>query len=187
MFPVKSEPSDTFDVGYDLQRIMCMEDNPHFSKNLNTKTSENRPATSLSNEMLLTVAYVKNESISNTFDCKTSGHEGIHGQRLMDFNATTAEKTEVCTVNTSGNVTDEKQDTMHMKEESPHITILENHDINHMTATSQHYRIEDEEHVTMHVKEEWQHCYITEDAYLRLWQTYRNLIRSEMETMAQCM
>ena len=54
MLPVKSEQCDSLDVGKDSQHIRCLDDNQH------THTSDNRPDKSLSYEMLLTVACVKN-------------------------------------------------------------------------------------------------------------------------------
>ena len=45
-----------------------MEDKPHISDTFNVNTSENRHDKILSEEMLLTIAYVKNESTWNALD-----------------------------------------------------------------------------------------------------------------------
>ena len=82
------EPSYGFDVGNDSQRIRLRDDNSHISDTLDVNTSDNWPDKSLSEEMLLTVAYVKNESTTNGLNLRTSnseGNEGSHGQQLTDI------------------------------------------------------------------------------------------------------
>ena len=110
MFPVKSEPSDTLDVGKDSQRIRLMDENPHINDYLNINTSDKLAGTSPSEEMLLTVAYFKNESISNTFDFNSSnckGKKGIHEKHEIDISAIKTEKKGACSDNTSGDITEE--------------------------------------------------------------------------------
>ena len=70
MFSIKREPSDGFDVGNDSQRIRLRDDNPHISDTLDMNKSENQPDKRLNEEMLLTVAYVENESASNGLDLR---------------------------------------------------------------------------------------------------------------------
>ena len=79
MFTVKSEPSDKVDVGKDSQRIRCMDDNPYINGYSDVNTSDNRPDKNHSEEMLLTVAYVKHESMSNTLDFNSSNCKGNKG------------------------------------------------------------------------------------------------------------
>ena len=146
MFPVKSETSDTFDVGKDSQHIRCMDNNPHISDTLNSNTSENQHDKKLSEEMLLSVAYVKNENVSNALDYNTSdskGNEVIYGQNLTDIYVIKTEKTEACNYNTSGDVTDDEfeHDTMHVKQELQHYHV-EEHNIQHVTDISQHDRVD---------------------------------------------
>ena len=93
--------------------------------------------------MLLTVAYVKNESTTNGLDFRTSnseGNEGIDEQHLIAMADVKTERTEAYPDSTSGDVTDEEHDMMHMKQESEdyHFT---GHAIRHMTDTSQLDRI----------------------------------------------
>ena len=78
MFSIKSETSDTFDVGKDSQRIRCIDTNcsQHISDTLSINTSDNLPDKDLGEEMLLTVAYVKNKSTSNALDYHTSNSKG---------------------------------------------------------------------------------------------------------------
>ena len=143
MFPVKSEPSDTFDVGKESQRIRCMDNNPGSGDTLNSGISDNRPDKNLSDDMLLIVAYVKNESISNAPDYNDSSSKrniDSYGQHFMDINDIKTEKTEACTLHTSGGVTEEEDCTIHVKEESQNNHIKE-HDINHMTDISQQDRV----------------------------------------------
>ena len=105
MFSIKREPSDTVAVGEDSQRIRLMDDNSHISNTLNINTSDNLADKSLRDEILLTVAYVKNESTSNAFDSNasnTKGNEDIYRQRLLDINDVTTDKMEACIDNTSG-------------------------------------------------------------------------------------
>ena len=141
MFPVKSETSETFDVGQDSQRIRCMDNNPQFSYTLNSNTSENQQDKKLSEEMLLTVAYIKNDSVSNALDYNTSGSKGnevICGQNLTDINVIKNEKTEACNYNASGDVTDNEHGTMHVK----HVQELQQHDRVNMSVTiNMGYRI----------------------------------------------
>ena len=140
MFPVKTEPSDTFDVGKDSQRIRCIDDNQN---TFNTDASGNRPDKSIDEEMLLTVAYVKNESTSHAFDYNTSnskGNECILGQHPTNINVINTGKIEACSDNTSRDVSDGEHGTMHVKEESQHYHIKDQ-DIHHMTDISMHERI----------------------------------------------
>ena len=133
MFPVKSEPSDTFVVGKDSQPTICFDDNQDISDTLHSDSSDNRPVKILSDEMLLTVAYVKNGSTSHAFDYNTSNsneNECIHEQQLNDINVIKTEKTDACSDNTSGGVTGEEHMTMQVKEESEHFHI-QDHDIHH--------------------------------------------------------
>ena len=143
MFPVKSEPSDTFDVGKDSQRIISMDDNQNISDTLNTNTSDNQSDKSINDEMFLTVAYVKNERTSHASDYNASyckRNECIHGQQVTDINVIKSEKTDVCTDITSGDVTDDEPTTIHVEEESEHYNIKGN-DISHMTGIWQYYRV----------------------------------------------
>ena len=143
MFPVKSEPSDTFDVGKDSQRIISMDDNQNISDTLNTNTSDNQSDKSINDEMFLTVAYVKNERTSHALDYNASyckRNECIHGQQVTDINVIKSEKTDVCTDITSGDVTDDEPTTIHVEEESEHYNIKGN-DISHMTGIWQYYRV----------------------------------------------
>ena len=143
MFPVKSEPSDTFYVGKDSQYIRLMEDNPNPSDSLNTNTSEIRPDISLSEGVLLTVAYVKNESTSNVLDyynLNSKGNKEGHGQHIMDINAIKTEKIEVCSENTSRDVIDDENVRVHVKEECQHHYFPE-HDIHHVTDIAQYNKV----------------------------------------------
>ena len=138
MFPLKREPADTFDVGKDSQHSRCIDDHTHISDTLNTDTSDNRPDKSLSDEMLLTVAYVKNERTSHAIAFNTSnskGNECIDGQQLTDINVIKTEQTEACSDKKSWEVIDVDNDTMHVKEEPQHYHIEE-----HVTDISQHDR-----------------------------------------------
>ena len=153
MFPVKSETSDTFDVGQDSQRIRCMDNNPQFSYmyTLNSNTSENQQDKKLSEEMLLTIAYVKNDSVSNALDYNTSdskGNEVICGQSLTDINVIKNEKAEACNYNASGDVTDDEHGTMHLKQELQHYHV-EEHNIQHVTNISQHDRVDGSDTINM--------------------------------------
>ena len=151
MFLVKSEQSDTFDVGNDSQHIRCIDDNQDKSETLNTDTSDNRHDRSLSDEMSLTIAYVKNERTSNAFDCESSaskGNEFIRGQQLTDINVIKKEKTEACRNNTSGDVNDDEHDKMHDKEELRHYNV-EEHNIHHVTDISQHDRVDGSDIINM--------------------------------------
>ena len=145
MFSIKSETSDTFDVSKDSQRIRCIDTNRHLhiSDTLSTNTSENLPDKSFSEEMLLTVAYVKNESTSNTLDYNTSNSKGNkcqNEQHVADIDAIQTEKVEVCSINESGNVTDEEHTMMKVKEESQNYRI-EEHDIHYVRDISQLERV----------------------------------------------
>ena len=151
MFPVKSDPSDKFDVGKDSQRIRCMDDNPHIRNTLNINTSENQHDKKLSEEMLLTVAYVKNESVSEALDYKSSdskGNEVIYGQNLADINVIKNEKTEACNYNTSGDVTDNEHGIVHVKQELQHYHV-EEHTLHHVTDVSQHDRVDMSDTINM--------------------------------------
>ena len=106
MFPVKSEPSDTFDVGNDSQPNRCIDDNQDIIDTLHSDTSDNRPNKSLDDEMMLTVAYLKNESTSHAFEYNISHSKGneslcINGQQLTDINVVKTEKIEAYSDNTS--------------------------------------------------------------------------------------
>ena len=68
MFPVKSEPPDTFDVSKDSQRIRVTDDNPHIKDTSNINTLDNWSDKNQSEGMLLTIAYVGKESISNALE-----------------------------------------------------------------------------------------------------------------------
>ena len=157
MFPVKREPPVTFNEGTDSQRIRCIDDNPDISDTLNTDASDNLLDNNFRKEMLLTIAYVENESKSHAFGytCNTSnckGNECIHRQQLTDINVIKTEKTETCSDNTSGNVTDHEHVTIQAKEKYQHNDIIEDSN-NHVTDISRHYMFENEEHGTMHAKE----------------------------------
>ena len=111
MFPVKSEPSDTLDVGKDSQRISLMDDTLYINGASDINTSDNRPDKNHSEEMLLTVAYVKNESMSNTLDFNSSnckGNKGIHEKHEVDMSAIKPEKKGACNDNTSGDITEKE-------------------------------------------------------------------------------
>ena len=62
MFSIKREPSDSIDVGKDSQRIRLMDDNPHIDDTSDIDTSDKLANKYLRDEMLLTIAYVKEES-----------------------------------------------------------------------------------------------------------------------------
>ena len=121
MFSIKREPSDTVAVGKESQCIRLMDNNSHISDTLNINTSDNLADKSFRDEMLLTVAYVKNENTSNAFystASNTKGNEDIYRQQLIDINDVKTEKMEVCINNTSGGVTDDEHDTIHVREDS---------------------------------------------------------------------
>ena len=143
MFPIKCEPSDTSDVGNDPQPIRYMDDNPNICDTSKTNTSDNRPDKSLSEGMLLTVAYVKNESTSNAqdfYDMNSEGNKEIHGEHLMDINVIKTEKTDTCSDNNSRDVIDDENVTVHVKEESQHPHFQEQ-DIHHVTDIAQYSRV----------------------------------------------
>ena len=146
MLSIKSEPSDRVDV--DKHRIRLMDDNPHIS---GTNSSDKLAYKSLSKEMFLTVAYVKSESTSNTFDYNTSNakeNEDNHGQQLIDINDFKTEKTEACIDNTSGDVTDDEPTTMHVEDKSQHYDIKGN-EIDYVTAISQHHGVGKRDEIDM--------------------------------------
>ena len=170
MFPVKSEIADPFDVGKDSQHIRLKDGYPHISDTVNVNTSENQYDKKLREEMLLTVAYVKNESASNASDYNTSdstGNEVINGQNLTDINVIKNEKKEACNYNTSGDVTDiktekteaynydtsgdvtdDEHDTVHVKQEVQHYNV-EEHNINLVPDISQHERVDGSDIINM--------------------------------------
>ena len=151
MFSVKSESSDTFDVGKDSQCIRLMNNNPNISDTMNTNTSENRHDKSLSEEMLLTVAYVKNESTSSALDyynLNSKGNKEVHGQHLMDINVIKTEKTEACSDNTSRDGIDDENVGVHVKEE-PQSNNFQEHDIHHVTDIAQYNRVGDRDTTDM--------------------------------------
>ena len=159
MFSIKNETSDTIDEGKDLQRIRCIDTNRtlHISDTLSTNTSDNLPDKDISEEMLFTVAYVKNESTSNSLDYHTSNSKGnkcMNEQYLGDIDAIKTEEVEGCGSNKPGNVTEEEHDMIKVKEDLQHNHMIE-HDINHLSDTSQDGRtIERENH---HVTDMSQH------------------------------
>ena len=119
---------------------------------------------SLSEEILLTVAYVKNESTFNALDYNTSNSKGnkcMNEQYLGYIDAIQTEKVEVCSINESGNVTEEEHNIMKMKEESQNYRI-EEHDIHYVRDISQHDRVGEEGHDTMQVRGESQYEHIKE-------------------------
>ena len=143
MFQVKSEPSNAFDVGKDSQYIRLMDYNPNPSDSLNTNTSDFRPDKSLSEGVLLNVAYVKNESTSNALDyynLTSKGNKEGHGQHIMDINAIKTEKIEVCSENTSRDVIDDENVRVHVKEEPQHHYFQE-HGIHHVTDNAQYNEV----------------------------------------------
>ena len=151
MFSVKSEPCGAFEVGTESQRTSVMDDNPRVSDNLNINTSENQRDKSLSNEILMTVTYVKNESTSNTLNYATLNckrNDNFYEQNLTDISVMKTEKKEVCTDNTSEDVTDHEHDTMQAKETS-HLDCIKGTDINHMADISQHDKVGDIDIVDM--------------------------------------
>ena len=128
MFLVKLEPSDTVDVGKDSQRMRLMDDNPDISGTSQINTSDNLPDKCLNEGMLITVAYVKNESTSNALDYNTSNskeYKDIHGPQLIATNLIKTEMEEACSDNTSGATHDEEHGKIHVKEESEHCRIKE--------------------------------------------------------------
>ena len=150
MFPVKREPPDTFNVGNDSQRIRCMDDNPHVGDILNINTSENKPDKNLSHEIMMTVAYVKNET-SDTLNYDTlnyKGNEGIHERNLTDISVMKTEGKEACTDNALRDVTNHEYDTIEAKETSQHYQ-MKGHDINHMVVILQPNKISDDVSVDM--------------------------------------
>ena len=145
MFPVKSEPSETFDVGNDSQRSRCIDANQDIRDTLHSDTSDNWPNKSLDDKMLLTVAYVKNESTSHAFEYNIAHSKGneslcINGQQLTDINVVITEKIEAYSDNINKDVSDGDHGTMHVKEESQHYHIKDQ-DIHNMTDISMHDRI----------------------------------------------
>ena len=155
MFSVKIEPSETFDVGKDSPPTRCIEDNQDIS-DVNTDSSDNRSDKRLSEETLLTVGYVTNESTSHEFDYNTSNSkekECFEAQELTDISVIKSETTVACSDNTSGEVTDYKYGTMQAKEKNQHSHIIEDGN-NHVTDISRHYMFENEEHCTIPAKEE---------------------------------
>ena len=166
MFSIKSETSDTFDVDKDSHRIRCIETNRnlHISDTLSTNTSANLPDKDLSEEMLFTVAYVKNESTSNALDYHTSnsiGNTCMNDQHLADIDAIKTGKVEGCSSYKSGNVTEEEHTIIKVKDESQNYRI-EEHDIHYVRDISQPDRVGDEEHDTMQVRDESQYDHIKE-------------------------
>ena len=159
MFSIKSETSDTIDEGKDSQRIRCIDTNRnlHIGDTLSTNTSDNWPDKDLSEKMLFTVAYVKNESTSNALDYHPSNSKGnkcMNEQYLANIHAMKMEKVEGCSSNKPGNVTKEEHVMMNVKEDLQHNHTIE-HDINHLSDTSQDDRtIEHEYH---HVADTSQH------------------------------
>ena len=144
MFPVKSEPSETCDVGKDSQRIRLMDDNQEdISDTLQINAPYNWPDKSISKDISLTVAYVKNESASNALDYNTSNcnkNERIHVHHVFYINVNKMKKTDACTDNKSGQGTAEDNDIMLVSKESKYYHIKE-HDIKPVTDTSQHSRV----------------------------------------------
>ena len=143
MSSIKSEPSDGFDASNESQGIFLTDDNSHISDAFDINTSEIRPDESVINEIVLTVAYVKNESTSNALDYNTSNSKGnkcIHGQQLTEINVFKTEKTESRNDNTLRKVSDEEHCTMHVKKELQHNHIIE-HGISHVKDISNHREI----------------------------------------------
>ena len=144
MFPVKSEPADTVDEGKDSPPTRCIDDNPHISDTSDINTSDKWTDTCLNKDMLITVAYVKNESTSDALDYNTSNPKGnkiIHGPQLIATNLIKTEMEEACSDNTLGATHDEEHCKIHVKEESEHCRIKEDiiHDV---TDISQHDRVD---------------------------------------------
>ena len=167
MFQIKSEPSDTLDVDKDSQRIRLMDDNPNISDTFIINTSENRHDESLSEEMLLTSAYVKTKSTSNALDYNSSDsnrNESIHGEHFIDKRVIKTEKIEAYPDNTSGYVLDEENGPMQVKEGSQHYHV-EEFGVGHMTDISPHGRCRDEENDPMQIKEESQPFHIEDNIY----------------------
>ena len=118
-----------------------MDDNPNVNDNLDTDTSDNWPDKNLSGEMLLTVAYVKNESKSNALDYYSLNSKGnIRGQHFMDINGIKTERTDTCSENNSRDVNNDVNVKVHVKEESQHHYFQE-HGIHHVTNIAQHIRV----------------------------------------------
>ena len=158
MFRVKSEPSDNFNVGKDSPPTRSIDDNRYISDIVNTDSSDNRSDKSLVEEMLLTVAYVRNERTSHALDYNTSNcerNEDIHGQLVFNINVFKTDKREACTDNTPGYVTENDHGKMHVEKELQYNNTKER-DIHLVIDTSQHNNIEGEFHSTLHVKEESQ-------------------------------
>ena len=138
-----------FEVDTDSQSTM--DDNPHISDNLDINTSENQPDKNLSNEILMTVAYVKNESTSNTlsYDALNSkANEDCHERNVIEISVMKTEKKEGYTDSASGNVTNDEYTKMQAKETSQENRI-KGHVINHMADISQHDKIGDSDTVDM--------------------------------------
>ena len=124
-------------------KALNTSENPHISHALDIYTSEIQPDKNLSNEIFMTVAYVKNESTSNMLNydsLNSKGNEGCHERNLTDISVMNMEKKEACTDNTSGDVTDDEHGTVQAKETSQHYHIKGNN-INHMPDISQHYKV----------------------------------------------
>ena len=151
MFSVKSESCDAFEVGTESQGISIIDENPRISDTLDINISENPPDKNLGNELLMTVAYIKNESTSNTLhndNLNSKANEGCLKRNLTDISVMKTEKTEGYTDNASGNVTNDEYDTVQAKETLLHYHI-KGHDINRMADISQLYKIGDSDTVDM--------------------------------------
>ena len=161
MFPVKSEPSDTYGVGKDSQPTRCMEDNQDISDILNTDASDNWLNKSLSDEMLLTMAYVKIESALNNLDyntLNTKGNKCIHGQRTEIY-IIKSEETEACSDNTSGDITDIQTEKTEACSDntSEVVTDIQTEKTDYTLGD-----VTDDEHVTIKAKEKYQHNHFIE-------------------------
>ena len=115
MWSIKSETSDTADVGNNSQHINFVDKKTRADDPVNMNASKGQPDGILvrSNEMVLTISYVKNEqSAEYEFQASSSeGNEGPHRQNLIATNAIKGESNEEFTNSSSGNVVDEESDT----------------------------------------------------------------------------
>ena len=138
MFSIKSEPSDTVDVGRNSQSIGLMDSNPRINDPINMDTSDDWPDKRHRKEIILTVAYIKTEPSTSASQYNTSNYEGnlsIHEQSFIK-----TEKKEEGTDVTSRHMTAEEIDTMYAKEKSQY-DLIEDHEINYTTDLSQYNRI----------------------------------------------
>ena len=111
-----------------------MDEKTHADDPVNMNASKGQPDGIRSNEMVLTISYVKTEqSAEYEFQASSSkGNEGRHGQSLITTHAIKTDSTEARINNTSGNEVGEEAGT---KEILNH-DLIEEHGINRTTYIS---------------------------------------------------